>query len=367
MGGTTKILDNLIDQNSSFSTSSLGVAGGISCSAANTIIDRNRITKNAIAGASECYGTAIYFDLDNDANWAVVKNNYISGNYHTNGICYGGAIGMYTSSPDIYNNIIANNSADYGGALHAFNNSKPKVINNSIMGNTAIQAGGSLFAENSTSKVFLMNTILWNNNSSGTGHEIDQNTGSSVSAFYCNIQGGWSGEGNIDVNPMFTDTLFNLSESSYCIGNGIASIELNGKTYYCPPTDFWGNPRPNSADTCVDIGAIESPYAGPTSINDKSNELPTEFNLSQNYPNPFNPSTKIKYSIPSSVETHRNAAVQLKVYGILGREVATLVNETKQPGNYEVVFNASNLPTGVYFYKLKAGEFIQTKKMILIK
>ena len=72
-----------------------------------------------LAGALGCSGAAIYFDLDNDANWAVVKNNYISGNYHTNGICYGGAIGMYTSSPDIYNNIITNNSADYGGALHA--------------------------------------------------------------------------------------------------------------------------------------------------------------------------------------------------------------------------------------------------------
>ncbi|HSW55802.1 MAG TPA: T9SS type A sorting domain-containing protein, partial [Ignavibacteriaceae bacterium] len=104
---------------------------------------------------------------------------------------------------------------------------------------------------------------------------------------------------------------------------------------------------------------------------------PKEFVLYQNYPNPFNPSTKIKYSIPN-VETHRDASLQmvtLKVYDILGNEVATLVNEEKQPGVYEVEFNSQfshsgavrNLSSGVYFYQLKAGSFVQTKKMILTK
>ncbi len=90
------------------------------------------------------------------------------------------------------------------------------------------------------------------------------------------------------------------------------------------------------------------------------------FNLSQNYPNPFNPSTTIKYSIPS-VGTSLMKFVQLKVYDILGNTVATLVNEDKPAGSYEVKFDASQLSSGIYFYKLQAGSYIETKKMMLVK
>ncbi len=89
--------------------------------------------------------------------------------------------------------------------------------------------------------------------------------------------------------------------------------------------------------------------------------VPSNFSLSQNYPNPFNPSTKISYSIAGL------SKVSLKVYDILGREVVTLVNEEKPAGKYEVNFNASHLASGVYFYQLKAGDFVQSKKMILVK
>ncbi len=91
------------------------------------------------------------------------------------------------------------------------------------------------------------------------------------------------------------------------------------------------------------------------------NEVPTEFRLSQNYPNPFNPSTTIAYSVPSSCQ------VRLTVLDILGREIVELINEQKFAGTYEVKFNASNLPSGIYFYRLTAGSFSNTKKMILIK
>jgi hypothetical protein len=84
--------------------------------------------------------------------------------------------------------------------------------------------------------------------------------------------------------------------------------------------------------------------------------------LKQNYPNPFNPSTIIEYSIASS-----NELVSLKVFDVLGNEIANLVNEKKPAGNYEATFNAQNIPAGVYFYRLKAGSFDQTRKMILIK
>ena len=96
--------------------------------------------------------------------------------------------------------------------------------------------------------------------------------------------------------------------------------------------------------------------------------IPKKFEIFQNYPNPFNPTTTIKYSIPQQNVGNENfRSVQLIVYDILGRKVATLVNEAKAPGNYEVNFNASNLASGVYFYRLQAGSFIQVKKMILMK
>ena len=87
----------------------------------------------------------------------------------------------------------------------------------------------------------------------------------------------------------------------------------------------------------------------------------TEYNLSQNYPNPFNPSTKISWQSP--ISSHQS----LKVYDVLGNEVATLVNEFRNAGSYEIEFNASTLSSGIYFYRLSDGSFIQTKKMILIK
>ena len=97
-----------------------------------------------------------------------------------------------------------------------------------------------------------------------------------------------------------------------------------------------------------------------TSIENEST-MPQDFVLYQNYPNPFNPSTVIKYSVPY------NAKVTLKVYNVIGKEIATLVNETKNAGDYETKFNADNLSSGVYFYKLITGEFVQTKKMILMR
>ena len=98
----------------------------------------------------------------------------------------------------------------------------------------------------------------------------------------------------------------------------------------------------------------------------EEDHLPTEFSLSQNYPNPFNPSTKIEYQIPDQARND-NTHVQLKVYDILGREVTTLVNKQQRPGSYEVEWNAENNPSGVYFYKISAGNFMETKKMLLLR
>ena len=102
---------------------------------------------------------------------------------------------------------------------------------------------------------------------------------------------------------------------------------------------------------------------------EKSDKLPNEFVLEQNYPNPFNPTTTIKYTIPN-VETNHSSSLQnvvLKVYDILGREVTTLVDKSQTAGNYEVAFNAAVLASGVYYYTLRNGEFVQNRKMILLR
>jgi photosystem II stability/assembly factor-like uncharacterized protein len=96
-------------------------------------------------------------------------------------------------------------------------------------------------------------------------------------------------------------------------------------------------------------------------INNKLNKLPNNFSLSQNYPNPFNPGTIINYSISS------RSQVLIRVYNILGKSVLTLVNEKKEPGNYNIYFDGSGLSSGIYFYRIQAGDFSETRKMILLK
>ena len=101
---------------------------------------------------------------------------------------------------------------------------------------------------------------------------------------------------------------------------------------------------------------------------ESENILPEKFNLSQNYPNPFNPSTTIRYQIPvGDALSYAEVHVSLIVYDILGREISTLVNEQKSPGNYKVEFNGNGLPTGIYFYQLRVDNLIETKKMLLMK
>ncbi|HEX9657745.1 MAG TPA: T9SS type A sorting domain-containing protein, partial [Bacteroidota bacterium] len=108
---------------------------------------------------------------------------------------------------------------------------------------------------------------------------------------------------------------------------------------------------------------------GPVAVEEEASSVPEAFELAQNYPNPFNPTTRIKYQIPN------DNYVTLKVFDILGREVRTLVNETRIAGEHEVTFDAyglarqtaGGLASGIYFYRITAGEFRQAKKLILLR
>jgi hypothetical protein len=108
-------------------------------------------------------------------------------------------------------------------------------------------------------------------------------------------------------------------------------------------------------------GLWRRPLSELVGVTKEGSDLPLEFTLSQNYPNPFNPSTTIRYQLPI------RSIVTIKMYNILGKEITTLVNEKKDAGKYSINFNGSSLPSGVYFYRIQAGSFAETKKMMLLK
>ncbi len=128
---------------------------------------------------------------------------------------------------------------------------------------------------------------------------------------------------------------------------------------------IWDDVLFDNFNSTADLKAVNAAYiaAGGSSITGTKelNSITHSYSLSQNYPNPFNPSTVINYSIPKS------GLVTIKIYDVLGREVTTLVNEQKSAGNYFVQFSGSHLSSGIYFYRLTAGSFTQTKKLVLLK
>ncbi|MBK8552643.1 MAG: T9SS type A sorting domain-containing protein [Ignavibacteria bacterium] len=163
-------------------------------------------------------------------------------------------------------------------------------------------------------------------------------------------------EGNLIYNKqIFSAFGYNLSFLPY----SVKATSDNGFVL----TGFTNFPRFTSYRDNILAVKTDSLCNAPIIVNvDNNNQLtPEEFVLYQNYPNPFNPVTTITYSIPIS------GIVKIKIYDITGREIRLLVNEAKDAGAYEIQFDGSNLASGIYFYKLEAGSFISTKRMILIK
>ena len=166
-----------------------------------------------------------------------------------------------------------------------------------------------------------------------------------------------------------------MSKGGVGIGGGIMSTTVAQSAY----TEFVANIAYANAsvpDTCrititIASGGTQVPgsafviddlsFGSTSAVDDGRPDLPKAFDLAQNYPNPFNPSTKIQYTIVNRLLTIVN------VYDVLGRVVATLVNEVKEPGTYTVQFDASSLASGVYFYRLTAGSYVATQKMILMR
>jgi len=328
--------------------------GGAVVSGPEAIIVNNTIESNKISSGYASRGAGLF--LRGIPDQSIIKNNILIGNQSLKGDCYGGGICAWNCSPHLINNIIAGNSAAYGGGIlvNSLLKAEPLIINNTIVNNSAAVEGGGICSWNSNATI--LNTILWQN-TSPVGPQICIDNSTTYDVTYSDIQGDWTGTGNIDVNPYFsTDTLYCLSNSSDCIDAGDpdrVDLEDPGN----PGSPLW----PAKGSLRSDMGAYGGYELG-THINGHINKVISELKLFQNYPNPFNPITNIEYQISSF--NH----VNLSIYNILGQKVTTLVNKKQPAGSYKVEWDASSFASGVYFYKLVTDKgFDRTRKLLLLK
>ncbi len=332
-----RVITNTIVENSA---TSLG--GGIYCNG-STIVKGNTFMDN-----SAPYGAGIYSYYRGVPliSLNVIKHNHASTN--------GGGIFSYGPNSIISNNTIYENTAFRGGGIFCGANT-PTIDNNIVSSNHATYAGGIFCV---TSIGTITNTICWGDSSIYGHNEI--HAPNSHTVIYSNIQGGWEGEGNIDVEPLFRDPEngdFHLM-STDC-----------GDPYDSPCIDAG---HPDKLDSLLDcswgLGALRSDmgaYGGGDStmvgIDDEVPEIPSRFALAQNYPNPFNASTIIQFNLPSASD------VIIEIYDILGRRVETLFDAEQPAGYHQIVWDASDQSSGIYFYRIQAGEYSDTRKMVLLK
>ncbi|MCH7965013.1 MAG: T9SS type A sorting domain-containing protein, partial [Bacteroidetes bacterium] len=213
------------------------------------------------------------------------------------------------------------------------------------------------------------NKIAWyenDGNENFTPHTITTSADGANSVYAVDVDG----DGDMDVlSASVGDYYYNIdSEITWYENDGnesftphiITTNALGANSVYAVDVDNDGDMDVLSASAIDDkIAWYEN--LSPVGVESISNEIPIEFNLSQNYPNPFNPSTTIRFSIPEV------SFVTIKVFNTLGEEITTLINENIIVGNFEVEFYVTALPSGIYFYRLQAGSFVETKKMVFMK
>lgn len=226
---------------------------------------------------------------------------------------------------------------------------------------------------------------IYKSTNGGINWYSQSNEAGSTSLFFFNEQTGWAG-GNFHIKKTtnggnsWDSVGVDKRPNDICFVNSQKGwfVSQAGALYF---TENGGNSwaRQNSSPIYSNLVSIsfineytgwvvgthgtilKTTTGGVTFISQTSTEIPEKYSLYQNYPNPFNPSTNIKFDI------HKQGIASLKVFDLLGKEMETLVDEQLSVGTYEVTFNASLLPSGIYFYVLKTGEFVESKKMVLVK
>jgi parallel beta-helix repeat protein len=263
----------------------------------------------------------------------IIKGNII----RNNSSYYGGGGIMLSSSSAIisYNIIISNSASGNGGGIY-MEQGNAEIINNTIYGNTSSEGGGIYIYD---AGPIIKNCIFWGNEA------YNNNIGGlfyNPVVTYCLVDR--NGQGNINEDPLFKDAPdfdFSLQCESPCIDTGDPNSPFD----------------PDS--TRADMGALY--FDQLVNINDLIKQLPKHIALSQNYPNPFNALTVIKYDLP------KQSQVTIEIYDILGRKVSTLIDKQQPAGYHQAIWRADDFASGMYFYKLQAGDFNETKKMLLLK
>jgi hypothetical protein len=335
---------------------------GFNITVSNNIIKHNEV----ICPTDYSYGAGAVLDFPDDR--VMLKNNIISNNYFSGGGgCLGGGVAIWDGDAKLYNNVISHNMATYGAGIYVVNDatvSEPEIMNNTLTKNEATVAGGGIYYDRS--EVTLMNSIVWGNHAP-EGPQISNYMGS-IDVSYSDIQGGWTGTGNINQNPKMWPFVYLLRWNSPCIDAG------NPDPMFNDPESPWHSGYamfPSRGFVRNDMGAYGGPAAidwysflGKASFDDEeiaiSTPVSSEIKI-DNYPNPFNPQTIIQLVIPN------DGFVSLKIYNILGQVVATLVSDNLSAGNYDYVWNASNFASGIYIYRLETNGLVINKKMLLLK
>jgi hypothetical protein len=338
--------------------------GGILTAFSSPTIRYNLIIKNEIINRNGVVSTGGGGIRAGDGNPRIL-NNIITLN---NGR-YGAGVVLNWTGATLKNNLISYNNGgeDFGGGALWMNHDGPsgKVIeNNTIVYNIA--AGGGIYVWQGTSVV--RNCIFWENTSPSAAQISARTGGPTVT--YSDVQGGWTGKGNINSDPEFSygglDLIFfHISPTSPCIDAGDSSEIYNDLEDPLLP----GTAKiPSRGGLRNDMGAYGGPsaiefpfYYPPTQVIYSGDLLPQMIKLEQNYPNPFNSSTIISYTLPNE------SFVSLKIFDVLGKELEILVDKEQAAGEYKIRYNGSNLPSGIYFIKLQTDNFIDTKKCVLIK
>ena len=360
---------------------SMNIGGGIYLNG-SYLNEFNNIILYKNAAVEE--GGGMYLD---DAN---TQPSYNFVDFIMNSAKIGGAIrsinnGVPHENPIFNKSIFSKNYSDYPWSSIFSSDGAPKFINCNFVAN------GQAIINSDNSLILEASSNYWGDNS-GPYNPIQnpQGMGDSTGMFV-NVS-PWLDIPNIETTPIPVQNLSILSYSDSTINiSWDESIldDLDGyRVYFDTDSTSWqfnnsvdvGNINDHTLAnleidntyyivvTCYDIDNNESWFSNvvsifigdPTIISNAKQDIVT-FGLYQNFPNPFNPSTKIIYQIPEI------SFVTIKVFDVLGKEIATLVNGEKPAGNYEVKFDGTNLPSGIYFYQLRAGSFVQTKKMLMIK
>jgi len=308
----------------------------------------------------------------------LIENNVIMDN---EGLYGGGIVFNYTGGT-IRNNVIANNrvyaavsAPTFGGGgvwiSGNFSAGQKVVENNTIYGNSVSGTGGGGYSGRGggilvggSTTAFIRNNIVWANTQTIAG-QIGNTSGGLPVVTYSDVQGGYTGDGNIDSDPFISDTSFYLQSASPCIDAGDSSALYNDPE---DPMNAGSALWPAEGTTRDDMGA----YGGPgssilgsfsvTSVGPvDASGVPEGYHLEQNYPNPFNPETTFRFS------TVEEGTVTLRVYSLLGQEVAIVLQERLGAGEHVAQWNAAGLPSGVYFYRLESAGYKATKRLVLLK